>query len=452
MEASLPSARGLTRRSALGVAAGAAALPLVHIRTAGAAGKLSAAFWDHWVPGANDVMRKLVAQWADTNKVDVSVDFINERRSKNLLTLAAEAHAKTGHDIQQFPTWEVHNYERSLEPMDDVVHRLMQKYGAMGPVAEYLSKVKGHFRAMPAVTGTQNKPSCARIDTFKQVCGLDVQAMCPVAGQMGPAYDGWTWDALLGYAPKLAKVGQPVGVAMGQSTDAVDWVGALYRSFGAELVNAKGEITVKSDAVKHVLEYMKKLAPSLPADMYEWDDDSNNQALIAGKSALIFNPPSAWVVALRDNPPVGAQCWTFPSPAGPKGRFVPHNPYFWGVWKFSPNKAAAKELIEWLSEREQAEALVNASRGYDLPAFDSMHDFKVWQQEQPPPGTVYNYPLRPQHHAEPSIAGFPAPPNIAVNIYNLATMTKMIAKVTLSGQTIDQAIDWAQKELEGFRH
>ena len=52
MESSLPSARGITRRSALKVAAGAAALPLVHIRTAGAAGKLSAASGTTGCPAA----------------------------------------------------------------------------------------------------------------------------------------------------------------------------------------------------------------------------------------------------------------------------------------------------------------------------------------------------------------------------------------------------------------
>src|SRR3954451_4798987 len=52
--------RPVTRRSALKLATAATALPLVHIRTAGAAGKLSLGLWDHWVPGANDVMKKQV--------------------------------------------------------------------------------------------------------------------------------------------------------------------------------------------------------------------------------------------------------------------------------------------------------------------------------------------------------------------------------------------------------
>jgi len=207
---------------------------------------------------------------------------------------------------------------------------------------------------------------------------------------------------------------------------------------------------VKSDAVAQALEYMVKLAKYLPPDVYSYDDASNNRALISGKSALIFNPPSAWAVAKRDNPTVAVDCWTFPSPAGPKGRFVPFLPYFWGVWSFSKNKSAAKELLAHLCQREQVETLSTAVDGYDIPPFLSMADFKVWSEVGPPLGTVYNYPVRPFHNATPSIAASPAPPDIAVQIYNRATMTTMVAKLTQGGQKMSDVLAWAQDELEGF--
>ena len=72
----------ISRRRAVKLGAAAAALPLVHIRTAGAAGTLNVGFWDHWVPGANDVMRKQVQTWADKNKVEVTADFITSTGGK----------------------------------------------------------------------------------------------------------------------------------------------------------------------------------------------------------------------------------------------------------------------------------------------------------------------------------------------------------------------------------
>jgi len=58
----------------LKLAATAVALPIAHIRTAGAAGTLNIGVWDHWVPGANDMLKKQVTTWAEKNKVDVTVD------------------------------------------------------------------------------------------------------------------------------------------------------------------------------------------------------------------------------------------------------------------------------------------------------------------------------------------------------------------------------------------
>ena len=58
----------LSRRKALKLGAAAAALPLVHVRAAGAAGKVSIGFWDHWVPAGNDAMKKQVAAWSDKTR------------------------------------------------------------------------------------------------------------------------------------------------------------------------------------------------------------------------------------------------------------------------------------------------------------------------------------------------------------------------------------------------
>ena len=58
----------LSRRRAMHFAGAVGALPLVHIRSAGAAGKLSLAFWDHWVPGGNDAMTRQINAWAQQNK------------------------------------------------------------------------------------------------------------------------------------------------------------------------------------------------------------------------------------------------------------------------------------------------------------------------------------------------------------------------------------------------
>jgi hypothetical protein len=91
---------------------------------------------------------------------------------------------------------------------------------------------------------------------------------------------------------------------------------------------------------------------------------------------------------------VAAELWNCQAPKGPKGRYLPFFPLAWGIWGFSKNKSAAKSLLTHLLQRENVEVLVNASIGYDIPPFESMRDFKIWAEIEPPKGTLYHYPPR----------------------------------------------------------
>ena len=57
------SSRKITRRRLLATTAASTALiAMPYVRGAYAAGKLSVGLWDHWVPGANDVSRKIIQE------------------------------------------------------------------------------------------------------------------------------------------------------------------------------------------------------------------------------------------------------------------------------------------------------------------------------------------------------------------------------------------------------
>src|SRR5207248_11456031 len=108
----------LTRRRFLATTAASSALSAMpYVRGSHAAGKLSIGFWDHWVPGANKTSTALVEEWAAKEKVDVQIDYIPSQGQKLLLTTAAEAQAKSGHDILAFSTWLPSDHANQLEPV-----------------------------------------------------------------------------------------------------------------------------------------------------------------------------------------------------------------------------------------------------------------------------------------------------------------------------------------------
>ena len=426
-------------------AASAAAVAAPYIRTSHAAGSLSVGFWQHVVPGANAVLTKLCNEWAKKEKVDLKIDYI----STLLVTIPSEAQAQSGHDILALPAWAAPAVASYLEPVDDIMQPLTAQYGEVVSVVEHLARQSGRWIAVPATPGSQLTVPCARIDLFRQHVGLDITRMYPPRAPPDKTLaDQWTWNTFLVAAEKCFKAGYPFGLGLGQTADSVDWVGALFASYGAELVDAKGNVTVNSDATRQVLEYMKQLVPFLPPDVFTWDDFSNNKWLIAGKGALIMNPPSAWAAAKREHPKVAEQLWTFPTPKGPKGRYQPGRPHFWGIWKFSNSKPAAKSLLMHLSQRSAVEQLVAASGGYDIPGFSGLRNFDIWAEEGPPKGTLYHYPPTPDQTVW--ISGSPAPHSIASQIYRQATITKMIAKYTQGGESMDRTLAWATSELEGL--
>ncbi|MBX5472957.1 MAG: ABC transporter substrate-binding protein, partial [Acetobacteraceae bacterium] len=253
----MTGSRKFSRRHALRLATAASVLPLVHMRTAGAAGKLTLGFYDHWVPRGNEVLRKQVERWAEKNKVDVLVDFITIQGNKLVLTAAAEDEAGAGHDVLALPLWETQNHARKLEPVDDVVTHLEGKYGKLDSLFYYIGQVNGHWMAVPSSPQSVYQVPCARIDYFKHYCGIDLQAMYPAKPVHTALADEWTYETYLRCAELCAKAGKPFGIGLSTTQDSVDITGSFCLAYGVEFVNAKGEITVRSDNTRRMLEYMK---------------------------------------------------------------------------------------------------------------------------------------------------------------------------------------------------
>ena len=243
-----------------------------------------------------------------------------------------------------FPTWWPADKAKDLEPVDDVMKVLLANNGAVSPLIEYLGPSRWPLDRNTRHAGQPDQGPCGAYRSAEAARWPGRHQDVSGRGGAGQrALRELDLGRFLAAAEKCHKAGVPFGIGLGQTADSVDSMGALFSSFGAELVDAKGNITVKSDAVKQVLEYMKKLVPVLPPDVFAWDDASNNKWLISGKGALIMNPPSAWAVAKRDNPKVAEQLWTFPSPRGPEGTRPALPALFLGHLEVLPEQGGGQE-------------------------------------------------------------------------------------------------------------
>ena len=235
------SRKKLSRRQFVAATAlsSAALITAPYVRGAHAAGKLSIGFWDHWVPGANKASTDLVNEWAAKEKVEVPIDYIPSQGNKNLLTIAAEAQAKSGHDILAMPTWWPHANAEQLEPVNDIMGPIIAENGEVNGTVKYLGMADGKWLGVPACVGSQIKGPCSRIDLMKKHAGIDVQAMYPAGS--APKADNWTMDTFLKAAEACHKGGVPFGIGLGETTDNVDTAGAIFLSFGAAARRRQGQ-------------------------------------------------------------------------------------------------------------------------------------------------------------------------------------------------------------------
>ncbi len=444
---------GIGRREFLKtVAAGTAAASVVGFpHVARAQTKLSLGLWDHWVPGANNVLKAIIEEWGKTNKIDVQVDFITSIGNKLQLTGAAESRAGSGHDILAFWRWDGSIYRDKLEPLNDVAETLQKKYGKFDENATWLSRIDGKWVTLPSPIGSHTYPLETRMDVWKKEAGIDVQDIFPadVKKRDKKKGDAWDWKMFLAGAKKVHAAGLPYGASIAENSDSNSWLAPLFLSFGAMPMNEKGDITIESEGTLEALEYLKELTKYMPPDIYGWDDASNNRLLISGKGSAIINPPSAWAVAKRDRPDVASQVWHHDVPRGPKGRFRGSVLYTWGVWKFAKNKSAAKDLLLHVSSKEAQWKLITAADGYDVPQIPAFYEHHVWIETGPPKGTQYNYMIRGDERV--IVPGWPAKHEYGAQIDGRWLLPTMVGKVTSGGMTPKETIKWAAKELEGYK-
>jgi hypothetical protein len=118
---------------------------------------------------------------------------------------------------------------------------------------------------VPNSSGSKNKSPCPRISIVKDYCGLDVQACFRRMSKQIRVTTG-PGSLFCRRQKKFRKADFPFAMGLGKATDSVDWVGALFAAYRANLIDPVGTSQVKSDAVLEVLEYSARLVKALPDD------------------------------------------------------------------------------------------------------------------------------------------------------------------------------------------
>lgn len=379
-----------------------------------------------FVPSLMPELTRQVAEWARMRGVSARLDFMSGRDIP--AKIAAQAEAKSGHDIFWLRALDAALFRDQLATLDDVAAQVEKESGPWLEPAHYLANFGGHWYGIPwyywSFAATINTAHWSKV-------GMGTDNVAALS-----------WESLAEAAKSLHRLGHPVAFAISQTPDSNDILYPLLWAFGGRTVDEKGAVVLDSAETARAVDYVKGLFSLMPRDVLAWDDGSNNRFMLTGLGSWTNNPPSIWAAAKIDKLPIAAEFDHVPLPRGPQGRFRTAGSYTCGVWKFSENVDLAKDLIRFLLRPDNFKLQVEASWGYNQPFLRKFRSIPYWRDER-----VLRFYEPPREQL--AIPGWPGPRGPgAVKTYYLWIIPIMFAKAATGEMTTQQAIKWAAQQIK----
>jgi multiple sugar transport system substrate-binding protein len=384
--------------------------------------ELSFLSWNHFVPAADDELRKQAEAFGKAAGATVRVDTIAHLQLP--AKRAAEAQSQSGHDLLLTGGAEPFMFENQLADMGDLVDELGKKYGGWYPFAAESGQTKSGWKAVPWFW--ISFPATYNMAHFK-AAGLEYPR---------------TWAELLHHGKVLKKQGNPVGIAISHCGDAVTTYWSVAWCHGAKVLEADGKTPgINSEKTAQVIEYYKELyKDAMDPEVLSWDDASNNRGILSGKYSWIHNPISPYNAALKEKMPIADDINHHPSPAGPAGTHSAPPINMVSIWKFSKNVALAKDFLKFLFQKENYDAWIVASNAFNHPPLRHLADHPIWARNP-------KFAMLPKEAEFAHPRGWPAKPNDAVARVEVNyVLPDMVAKA-VNGMPTKRAMEWAQEQV-----
>ena len=420
--------RGTTRRQFLKTSAGASAgvaswLTLGKAPAFAQKRELTFLSWNHFVPAADDELRRQAEEFSKAASCAVRVDTIAHLQMP--AKVAAEAQSQSGHDMYRTASADPFLYENHLADVGDVVEKLGKGGGGWYPFAAEANQTKAGWRAVPWFW--ISFPATYNMAHFKK------------AGFETPPK---TWADLQRMGKTLKKQGNPVGIPISHCSDAHSTYWSVAWSMGAKVLEADGKTPgIKSPQTEQVIEWYKELyKDAMEPEVLSWDDSSNNRFMLSGKGSWIHNPVSPYNAALANKQPIADDINHHNSPSGSAGTHSAPPILGLGVWKFSKNVELAKEFIQFLMKKENYDKWIVAGNAFNHPPLKHLADHPIWARNP-------KFAMLPKEAEYAHPRGWPAKPNDAVQrIDNNYVMADMIAK-SVNGMPAKRAMEWAEQQV-----
>ncbi|MCL4371687.1 MAG: sugar ABC transporter substrate-binding protein [Chloroflexi bacterium] len=255
------------------------------------------------------------------------------------------------------------------------------------------------------------------------------------------------WDSFIEACKKIQNPPQlyGYGLCLGKNDDANDNIIQIMWTYGAQMQTKDNKPAFNSPETRKAFQMIADMYTKhkiIPPGAINWDNAGNNNAYQAGQAVFVANPSSvlAW---LQANKPDLAKATVLENvPAGPVGSFGEVDCWALGVFKDSKVPDAARDALAYVMDPDHYSKFIDMAAGRYVPIYKKLTDTKFWKED-------------PYYHTYPNMAetgrimAYTGQPTGAFGeVMRQYVLTDAIQAVIVQGQSVDEAINAADKKIQ----
>jgi ABC-type glycerol-3-phosphate transport system substrate-binding protein len=279
--------------------------------------------------------------------------------------------------------------------------------------------------------------------------GIDVWPPQWRIDEIGAVNDGKffeTWEKVIELGPKAQKPPRSYAIAfcLGHEGDHMNNFLTVAWGYGGRLNDEQGVPDIKNPANKKAIEIIKQMwdAKVIPPDSFAQTVTSwNNETYQKGRGLIAINPATIMGWLLVNDKELGEKTGISQAPAGNVGSFAEGASLGFGYFKKAKMADRSVGALEYFVAPEKMHEISKAVEGRFVPVYRDHTKTDFWEKSKfvemkkiAENGRVRNWPS-------------PSMPWISDVQDARFTVSDMMNKVLNEGMKIEDAQEWAQKEM-----
>jgi multiple sugar transport system substrate-binding protein len=260
-----------------------------------------------------------------------------------------------------------------------------------------------------------------------------------------------TWEELRTASQKILAADRtitPFAMPTSTANDAEGQIRQVVQSFGGAMFADDGEtVTWDSPETRAAYQFLADMFAegTIPRSTLNWDDAGNNTAYQTGRAVFAINPPSiySWMVDNDQQLLANTELIAIPSGPGEKGRSASgSSAWVWLVSKATKRPDDAKAWLSYFFDPAHYETLIATVGGRWIPIYPSLTASMPLFKDTP---AFANF----DEMARSEIIDPPSALNAKVGVAKV--VTRSLQQVLVDGRSVDEAVAWAQAEIEKLK-